>query len=161
MEGGERAIVVVASTQLQGDPAAKRPAAMVMVSETSAEPAAEPAAERLRIRLAPRPMALRQHTQRLGSDAESRAQPDTLQTLDLVRGGGAVPTDYCVRAARAAQAAGAASKLTISLLPRGAPVGVPPAKAGPPPALPSGARPTQRRPKKTAKKLPAAPRDEP
>ena len=84
------------------------------------EPAAEPAAERLRIRLAPRPVALREHTQRLGSDAESRGQPDTLQKLDLVRSGGAVPTEHNVRAARAAQAAGAAAKLTISLLPRGA-----------------------------------------
>ena len=119
----------------------------------------EPAAERLQIRLAPRPVTLRQHTRRLGSDAESREQPDTLQKLDLVRGGGAVPTDYCVRAARAAQAAGAASKLTISLLPRGAPSS-PPAKAGLPP-LPSGARPTQRRPKVAKQKLPAAAHDEP
>ena len=147
---GEEGARAVARTQLQGDPAAERPVAVV------SEPATEPAAERLRIRLAPRPVALRQHTQRLGSDAESREQPDTLQKLDLVRGGGAVPTDYCVRAARAAQAAGAASKLTISLLPRGAPSS-PPAKAGLPP-LPSGARPTQRRPKVAKQKLPSGPR---
>ena len=150
---GEEGARAVARTQLQGDPAAERPVAVV------SEPATEPAAERLRIRLAPRPVALRQHTQRLGSDAESREQPDTLQKLDLVRGGGAVPTDYCVRAARAAQAAGAASKLTISLLPRGAPSS-PPAKAGLPP-LPSGARSTQRRPKVAKQKLPAAAHDEP
>ena len=83
----------------------------------------EPAAERLQIRLAPRPVTLRQHTRRLGSDAESREQPDTLQKLDLVRGGGMVPTAYGMKTARAEQAAGVASKLTISLRPRGAPFG--------------------------------------
>eukprot|EP00964_Phaeocystis_antarctica_P025729 scaffold14485_cov67-Phaeocystis_antarctica.AAC.1 len=83
----------------------------------------EPATERLQIRLAPRPVTLRQHTRRLGSDAESREQPDTLQKLDLVHGGGMVPTAYGVRGARAAQAAGVASKLTISLRPRGTPFG--------------------------------------
>ena len=115
VEGEEGARVALARTQPQGDSAAEQEPAAVIV-----EPAAEPAAERLRIRLAPRPVALREHTQRLGSDAESRGQPDTLQKLDLVRSGGAVPTEHNVRAARAAQAAGAAAKLTISLLPRGA-----------------------------------------
>ena len=115
VEGEEGARAALARTQPQGDSAAEQePAAVIF------EPAAEPAAERLRIRLAPRPVALREHTQRLGSDAESRGQPDTLQKLDLVRSGGAVPTEHNVRAARAAQAAGAAAKLTISLLPRGA-----------------------------------------
>ena len=58
---------------------------------------------------------------------------------------------------RAAQAAGAASKLTISLRPRGAPL-VPPPQAGLPP--PPG-RLAQRRRRKVAKqKLPAAARDE-
>ena len=115
VEGEEGARGALARTQPQGDSAAEQEPAAVIV-----EPAAEPAAERLRIRLAPRPVALREHTQRLGSDAESRGQPDTLQKLDLVRSGGAVPTEHNVRAARAAQAAGAAAKLTISLLPRGA-----------------------------------------
>jgi hypothetical protein len=115
VEGEEGARVALARTQPQGDSATEQEPAAVI-----AEPAAEPAAERLRIRLAPRAVALRQHTQRLGTDAESRGQPDTLQKLDLVRSGGAVPTEHCVRAARAAQAAGAAAKLTISLLPRGA-----------------------------------------
>jgi hypothetical protein len=115
VEGEEGARVALARTQPQGDSATEQEPAAVIV-----KPAAEPAAERLRIRLAPRAVALRQHTQRLGSDAESRGQPDTLQKLDLVRSGGAVPTEHCMRAARAAQAAGAAAKLTISLLPRGA-----------------------------------------
>ena len=149
--------LVVARTHLQA--CGSSDSGMGLPAGAISEPATEPAAQRLRIQLAPRPVTLRQHTRRLGSDAESREQPDTLQKLDLVRGGGAVPTDYCVRAARAAQAAGAASKLTISLLPRGAPSS-PPAKAGLPP-LPSGARPTQRRPKVAKQKLPAAAHDEP
>ena len=45
------------------------------------------------------------------------------EALDLVRGGGMVPTAYGMRAARAEQAAGVASKLTISLRPLGAAFG--------------------------------------
>ena len=117
MEAEAGARVVVARTQLQAcgssDSGMGLPADAIL----------EPAAERLQIRLAPRPVTLRQHTRRLGSDAESREQPDTLQKLDLLRGGGMVPTAYGVKTARAAQAAGVASKLTISLRPRGASFG--------------------------------------
>ena len=117
MEAEAGARVVVARTQLQAcgssDSGMGLPADAIL----------EPAAERLQIRLAPRPVTLRQHTRRLGSDAESREQPDTLQKLDLVRGGGMVPTAYGMRAARAEQAAGVASKLTISLRPLGAAFG--------------------------------------
>ena len=112
MEAEAGARVVVARTQLQAcgssDSGMGLPADAIL----------EPAAERLQIRLAPRPVTLRQHTRRLGSDAESREQPDTLQKLDLVRGGGMVPTAYGMR-----QAAGVASKLTISLRPLGAAFG--------------------------------------
>ena len=113
--------LVVARTHLQA--CGSSDSGMGLPAGAISEPATEPAAQRLRIQLAPRPVTLRQHTRRLGSDAESREQPDTLQKLDLLRGGGMVPTAYGVKTARAAQAAGVASKLTISLRPRGASFG--------------------------------------
>ena len=81
-----------------------------------------------------------------------------MQTLDLVHGGGAVPTDHYVRTARAAQAAGTVSELTISLRPRGAlPLGPQQAGLSPPPG---DVRLKQPRPKAAKRKLPAASRDE-